>query len=92
MLLVHVDDQLIVCDSSSVLDNLKHAPNSKFECKDPGPISYFLGFNVVSARANKVLQISHQQYFTDVLEHFGMLDYNPVSTPTSQFQSGESYR
>ena len=81
MLSVHVDDQLIACDQRSVLNDFKRALNSEFECKDSGPVSYFLGFNVIRDRANKTLQISQQHYFTNVLEQFGMLDCNPVSTP-----------
>ena len=81
MLSVHVDDQLIACDQRSVLNDFKRSLNSEFECKDSGPVSYFLGFNVIRDRTNKTLQISQQHYFTDVLERFGMLDCNPVSTP-----------
>ena len=81
MLSVDVDDQLITCDQRSVLDDFKRALNSEFECKDSGPVSYFLGFNVYCDRVNKTLQISQQHYFTDVLEQCHMLDCNPVSTP-----------
>ena len=86
MLSVHVDDQLIACNNRTALNNFKKALNSEFECKDSGPVSYFLGFNVIRDRANKTLQIGQQHYITDVLERFGMLDCNPVSTPYQYFR------
>ncbi|KAE8541144.1 hypothetical protein D1P53_002499 [Cryptococcus gattii VGV] len=42
MLSVHVDDQLIACNSRKTLDEFKQKLNSKFECSDSGPAGYFL--------------------------------------------------
>jgi len=47
MLSVHVDDQLIACNSCSTF---KQTLNSKLECSDSGPAGYFLGFNIYRKR------------------------------------------
>ena len=46
MLCVHVDDQLIACNSRQMLDSFKATLNSAFGCSDSGPANYFLGFNI----------------------------------------------
>ena len=50
MLCVHVDNQLIACNSRQMLDSFKATLNSAFECSDSGPAKYFLGFNILSGR------------------------------------------
>lgn len=80
MLSVHVDDQLIACNSRQELDEFKKALNTQYECSDSGPVSYFLGFNVHRDRANRKLYISQEHYINAVLERFGMSSSKPAST------------
>jgi hypothetical protein len=81
LLSVHVDDQLIACNSRAALDEFKAKLNKRFECSDGGPVAYFLGFNVFRNRSERKLYISQEHYIEAVLERFGMTDCRPVKTP-----------
>ena len=61
--------------------------NKKFECKDNGPISNFLGMEITRDRAAKRLYISQERYLEDVLDRFDMLHCSPVkSTSPADFK------
>jgi len=81
LLSVHVDDQLIACNSRSELDSFKQRLNARFECSDGGPASYFLGFNIHRDRPHKKLYVSQEHYIESVLERFDMSDSKPVKVP-----------
>ncbi|KAE8542770.1 hypothetical protein D1P53_000832 [Cryptococcus gattii VGV] len=81
MLSVHVDDQLIACNSRKTLDEFKQKLNSKFECSDSGPAGYFLGVNIYRDRAQKKLYLSQEHYMESLLERFDMTSCNPAKTP-----------
>jgi hypothetical protein len=81
ILSVHVDDQLIACNSRAALDEFKGKLNKRFECSDGGPVAYFLGFNVFRNRSERKLYISQEHYIEAVLERFGVTDCRPVKTP-----------
>jgi hypothetical protein len=72
MLAVHVDDQLIASNNRAILDAFKRRLNERFECKDQGPVSYFLGFNVIRDRKERLLSISQEHYLEQLLRKFGM--------------------
>jgi transposase InsO family protein len=80
MLTVHVDDQLIASNNRPALDAFKKRLNDKFECKDQGPVNYFLGFNVIRDRNSRVLSISHEHYLESLLRRFNMHDCHPTKT------------
>lgn len=71
MVSVHVDDQLIACNNRAALDQFKKDLNATFECKDQGPIGYFLGINVYRDRPNKRMYLSQEHYLEGLLERFG---------------------
>ena len=81
MLSVHVDDQLIACNNRKYLDAFKITLNAEFECKDSGPVSYFLGFNIHRDRTQNKLFMSQEHYLESILDRFGMSDCNPARTP-----------
>jgi hypothetical protein len=81
MLTVHVDDQLIACNNRSYLDNFKQKLNAKFECKDGGPVNYFLGFNVFRDREKRKLHISQEHYMEALLDRFDLTNANPARNP-----------
>lgn len=81
MLSVHVDDQLIACNSRKALDEFKQALNSKFECSDSGPAGYFLGINIYQDRPQKKLYLSQEHYMESLLDRFDMSNCNPAKTP-----------
>jgi hypothetical protein len=81
LLSVHVDDQLIACNTRTSLDEFKRQLNAKFECSDSGAVGYFLGFNVHRDRPNRKLYISQEHYLQALLERFGMETSNPARNP-----------
>lgn len=80
-LIVHVEDQLIASNNRQRLDQFKKRLNDRFECKDSGPVNYFLGFNVSRSRESRTLTISQRHYLEGVLARFGMSDSHPARTP-----------
>jgi hypothetical protein len=80
MLTVHVDDQLIASNNRSALDAFKTRLNARFECKDQGPVNYFLGFNVIRDRSKRTLSISQEHYLENLLHRFNMSDCHPSKT------------
>lgn len=80
MLTVHVDDQLIASNNREALNAFKTRLNARFECKDQGPVNYFLGFNVIRDREKKTLSISQEHYLEQMLRKFNMADCHPTKT------------
>jgi hypothetical protein len=77
MVSVHVDDQLIASNCRWTLDQFKQELNEAFECKDQGPMSYFLGINVYRDRPNKKMYLSQEHYLTGLIDRFGEMG-NPT--------------
>ena len=55
--------------------------SSKFDMKDLGKLSYFLGMKVEQNEQNGSVWIGQRAYTESLLKRFGMEDCNPVSTP-----------
>lgn len=79
MVSLHVDDQLIASNCRNLLNEFKRALNEKFECKDQGPVGYFLGVNVHRDRVNRKLYLSQEHYLTALIDRFGETG-NPCKT------------
>jgi hypothetical protein len=81
LLVVHVDDQIIACNSRAVLDTFKARLNARFECSDSGPVGFFLGFNIHRDREERKLYMSQEHYLEALLERFNMSTSTPSKTP-----------
>ena len=79
MISIHVDDMLVAGNDRAKLDNLKAKLHAELECKDLGPVTYFLGINVYRDRVNKRLYLSQEHYLESLLEKFGEVG-NPCKT------------
>ena len=77
---IHVDNQLIACNSRLELDDFKAKLNSRF-CSNGGPVNYFLGFDVFRDRKLRKLWVSQEHYIESVLERFGMDQAMPNKAP-----------
>lgn len=77
---IHVDDQLIACNSQEELDTFKKLLNVRFECSDRGPVNYFLGINIFRDIPAKLLYLSQEHYLESLLERFGMTTCHPSTT------------
>nr|ADE10054.1 rve superfamily protein [Tremella fuciformis] len=71
MISVHVDDMLIAGNDRSTIDEIKRRIDKELECKDQGPVSYFLGINIYRDRPNKKMYLSQEHYIEAVLQRFG---------------------
>jgi len=81
ILAMWVDDILIFGADKMSVDLLKLQLSIKFEMKDMGELSYFLGIQVHRDRKNRKLWIHQEGYTKAILERFGMENSAPVSTP-----------
>jgi hypothetical protein len=79
-LLVHVDDCLVVGTSTGV-QYAKDVLKSLFDIKDMGPVSLFLGLDVVRDRAAHKLWLGQPRYIDSMLKQFGMADCKPRVAP-----------
>ena len=95
MVSVHVNDQLIASNNRETLEEFKKELNAQFECKDQGPIGYFLGINIYWDRPNRKMYLSQEHYLESILERFGEVgkpcktslpsDWKPKSATDAKF-------
>lgn len=78
---VFVDDCTIISKDQAKVKWVKEVLGKAFKIKDLGPTSYLLGIKVEYDQQAKRLQLSQRQYIIDMLNHFGLQDCKPVSTP-----------
>lgn len=76
LVLVYVDDILITGSNTAYIQDLVTVLSSKFIMKDLGPLSYFLGIEVLY-HGNSII-LSQTKYATDLLVKAGMLECKPV--------------
>ncbi|RVW94084.1 Retrovirus-related Pol polyprotein from transposon RE1 [Vitis vinifera] len=78
-LLVYVDDIIIIGNSNDLVSQVVECLAQRFSLKDLGPLSYFLGVEVVSHRHG--LLFSQRRYIKDLLTRTNMQTTKPVHTP-----------
>ena len=79
--LIFVDDLIITGSNHVQVEVFKKLLSEKFKMKDLGNISYYLGITVTQDLEKGILTLCQENYLTDVLERFGMLDCRPINTP-----------
>ena len=79
ILLLYVDDMIIICDGSIGIKELKQFLCQHFEMKDLGPLSYFLGLEVLSSSDG--LFLSQAKYASDLVSRVGLTDCKIDHTP-----------
>ncbi|GKV46639.1 hypothetical protein SLEP1_g53613 [Rubroshorea leprosula] len=77
--LMYVDDILLIGNDSSLLRSLVHKMGQCFSLKDLGPLTFFLGIEVIQTHAG--LLLSQHKYILDILCRANMDAAKPVSTP-----------
>ncbi|RVW86311.1 Retrovirus-related Pol polyprotein from transposon RE1 [Vitis vinifera] len=78
-LLVYVDDIILTGSSDTLVSQFVDYLAQRFSLKDLGPLSYFLGVEVVPHRLGILL--SQRRYIQDLLIQTNMDDAKPVLTP-----------
>ena len=79
ILLLYVDDMLVTCNNSKLLQDLHDALNTQFKMKDLGQLSYFLGIQI--QHHSDGLFMSQQKYAEDLLAVAQMADCSPMPKP-----------
>ena len=80
ILAIYVDDSWVIGKRKEV-DAFKKELQAEFEMKDMGLVEYFLGMSVTRDRTMKTIILDQQSYINIILDRFGMLRCNSVSTP-----------
>ena len=78
-ILVYVDDLIITGDNNNLINSFVTALANRFSIKDLGPLTYFLGVEVIPNSTGLIL--SQCRYVLDILAQTKMLEAKPVSTP-----------
>ncbi|GKV10110.1 hypothetical protein SLEP1_g21521 [Rubroshorea leprosula] len=79
LLLLYVDNMIITRDDILGIHDLKQFLSHKFEMKDLGVLSYFLGLEVTSSNDGYLL--SQTKYASDLISKAGLIDNKIASTP-----------
>jgi hypothetical protein len=79
--LVCVDDIILASSDQKATDGLLRQLTSEFDLKDLGNLHYFLGIEVKKVSDGMIL--SQEKYASDLLQHTGMGNCKPISSPMS---------
>lgn len=79
LVIIWVDDLIIAASNFELLNAFKETMRSKFNMKDLGKISYFLGIQFVQRGSE--IRMNQKRYIRKMLERFGMSECRPRSTP-----------
>lgn len=77
--MIYVDDILLISSSQNQIKRIIKYFSLKFEVKNLGDAKYCLGLEFT--RNKDGITITQKAYIKDVLEKFGILNCNSVSTP-----------
>ncbi|PKU63719.1 Retrovirus-related Pol polyprotein from transposon TNT 1-94 [Dendrobium catenatum] len=78
-ILVYVDDILLTGNDAATITHLLSALHNRFNMKNLGSISYFLGMQVL--HTDNGFHLSQSKYAADILQKAGMAECKPISTP-----------
>ena len=78
---IHVDDQVIAGPNKQVITKFKQEMGQHFEMKDLGPLTHILGMEVKRDRRHRILTLSQGGYIKQILDRYGMTDFNPTKLP-----------
>ena len=81
-LVVYVDDILMTGNNSSYIASINKELRKGFEMTDLGYVHYCLGIEVT--QHPKAIFLSQKKYIGDLLNRFGMIECNPLTTPMEQ--------
>ena len=77
---VCVDDLMLLAETSEEMQQIEKSITDAFKMKDMGELHYCLGVNIHIDDNGIVL--CERQYLLRLLEKYGLLDANTVSTPS----------
>ena len=78
---VYVDDIVLTGKNEAGIQEVKKMLASRFDIKDLGRLTYFLGMSVIQDQDNHTTWMGQPAYIKKLLEKQKMSDSKPVSTP-----------
>eukprot|EP00253_Pinus_taeda_P031315 PITA_31315 len=81
-LVVYVDDILMTGNNESYIASIKKELRKGFEMTDLGYVHYYLGIEVT--QHPKSIFLSQKKYIGAMLNRFGMIECNPLTTPMEE--------
>jgi hypothetical protein len=82
-LLIYVDDILIAGKDKSAVDYIKEELLTRFEGRDLGEVTSYLGLNVTRDRPNFEIKVSQKAMIDNIIKEFGMDEAKTRSIPLS---------
>jgi hypothetical protein len=81
IVILYVDDVIFMGNNYKLLMEKKKLFMKKWECRDMGAISEYLGMKILRDRKNKILKIDQIDYAKKIVERFGQSNCHDVATP-----------
>eukprot|EP00253_Pinus_taeda_P004293 PITA_04293 len=81
-LVVYVDDLLMTGNNESYIASIKKELRRAIEMTDLGYVHYYLGIEVTQHL--KSIFLSQKKHIGDMLNRFGMTEFNPLTSPMEQ--------
>src|SRR6201994_664877 len=81
VVVMYVDDILFMGNDANLLMEKKRMFMKKWECRDLGPVSEYLGMKIVRDRSKRTISIDQIKYAKKVVARFGQNNCNDVTTP-----------
>ncbi|GAB2280618.1 hypothetical protein Dimus_039419 [Dionaea muscipula] len=85
IILVYVDDVLLACSSTNLLQDVKKYIDNQFHVKDLGSLKYFLGIEVAINPSG--IFVNQRKYITDLLQEARLGTATAVDFPMEQRHS-----
>lgn len=82
-LLTYVDDILVITADTTLLTATKARIQQKFEARDLGNATYFLGMDIIRNRINRTITLAQTRLTADILSKHNMMEAKTLSVPLS---------
>ena len=77
---IHVDDLLLFGADKPAIAALKKQLSERFQITDLGPVTYYLGLEVIRNRLNKTIKLSQKTYLQKTIRDLNMHSLNSSLT------------
>ena len=81
LFIVYVDDGLLMSNSAILLQKKKTVFLKIWEACDMGPVSEYLGFQIIHDRKKRTMVLHQLPYVRKVVKHFELEQVKPAKTP-----------
>ena len=78
---LYAEDLVIASNKFELIQSTNQALIERFDTTDLGDLKYFLGMEIGQDLSAGAISIRQSKFTRDILEKFGMENYNPVKTP-----------